>query len=52
MKLTIKTSRLVLRPYDLTDAPRVVLFAGDYAVASMVARVPHRSQYWLRRAGS
>jgi len=39
MKLT--TSRLVLRPFDLADAPRLQELAGDRRVAATTVRVPH-----------
>lgn len=37
----VETKRLVLRAPTFDDAPRVVRYAGDLAVARMLARVPH-----------
>jgi [ribosomal protein S5]-alanine N-acetyltransferase len=37
----LKSKRLVLRPLTQQDAPRVSALAGDWAVASMTARVPY-----------
>jgi len=39
--LTITTERVTLREPRLADARRVALLAGDYAVASMTARMPY-----------
>ena len=38
---TITTERLILRPYQLSDAPRLRELADSYAVASKLARLPH-----------
>ena len=38
---TLETERLVLRPFELGDAPRVKLLAGDREIAATTARIPH-----------
>ena len=38
---TLRTPRLVLRPFDASDAPTVQLLAGDERVASTTLNVPH-----------
>jgi ribosomal-protein-alanine N-acetyltransferase len=38
---TIKTKRLLLRPFEEADARRVAYLAGEYDVAKMCGRVPH-----------
>jgi [ribosomal protein S5]-alanine N-acetyltransferase len=48
----MKTKRLHLRPLDGRDAPRIAALAGDWAVASMTARIPYPyteklSQQWI-----
>jgi RimJ/RimL family protein N-acetyltransferase len=39
--MSIKTERLVLRTPLASDAARIALLAGDYAVASMTGTIPH-----------
>ena len=38
---SLETERLVLRPFELDDAPRVKLLAGDYDIAATTLNVPH-----------
>jgi ribosomal-protein-alanine N-acetyltransferase len=38
---TLVTERLVLRPFDLSDAGRVQELAGDWAIAEMTLEIPH-----------
>ncbi len=44
----IQTDRLVLRPPESGDAPRIHRLIGDWEVARMTANVPH--PYALSRA--
>jgi|GEM_PF-65804 ribosomal-protein-alanine N-acetyltransferase len=38
---TLVTKRLVLRPFNLSDAPALQRLAGDFAVADTTAAIPH-----------
>jgi RimJ/RimL family protein N-acetyltransferase len=38
---SVETERLVLRPFELSDAPRVKLLAGDRDIAATTLNVPH-----------
>ena len=38
---TLETERLVLRPFEMGDAPRVQLLAGERAVAATTKTIPH-----------
>lgn len=44
---TFTTSRLILRPFDLNDAPVVTELAGDYAIADTTASIPHPYEEWM-----
>ena len=37
----LTTDRLLLRPFQLEDAPRVQELAGDWEIAKVTANVPH-----------
>jgi len=37
----LETDRLILRPYQLSDAPSVAELIGNWEVAKMLSRVPH-----------
>jgi ribosomal-protein-alanine N-acetyltransferase len=37
----IQTERLTLRPFQLSDAPRVRALAGTYEIASVCGNIPH-----------
>ena len=39
--LTLKTERLTLRPYSMSDAPSLGVLANDVGVARMLTRMPH-----------
>ncbi len=38
---TLQTSRLILRPFELTDAPEVQKLAGAREIASTIENMPH-----------
>lgn len=38
---TLKTHRLILRPFEISDAPEVQRLAGDHAIAEMTLLIPH-----------
>lgn len=44
---TLRTERLVLRPYTLADAARVAELAGVREVAATTARIPHPYEPWM-----
>lgn len=37
----LETDRLILRPYQLSDAPSIADLIGNWEVAKMLSRVPH-----------
>ena len=43
----LTTSRLILRPFTLADAPVVTELAGDYAIADTTASIPHPYEEWM-----
>ncbi len=40
---TLQTTRLILRPFTLADAPAVQHLAGNRAVAASTLSIPHPS---------
>ena len=38
---TLKTEKLVLRPFRIEDAPLVQKYAGDHKIAEMTGTIPH-----------
>jgi [ribosomal protein S5]-alanine N-acetyltransferase len=38
---TLVTGRLILRPFNLSDAPNLQRLAGDFAIADTTAAIPH-----------
>ena len=53
--LTIKTQRLLLRPFQRSDAREFARLAGDWSVASMTSDIPHpfdesQALAWLKPA--
>lgn len=54
----IETRRLLLRPPEISDAPAIARYAGDYDIAKMTMLIPHpypvpAAEMWvlMRRAG-
>ncbi len=55
LMLTIKTQRLLLRPFQRSDAREFARLAGDWSVASMTSDIPHpfdeaQALAWLKPA--
>jgi RimJ/RimL family protein N-acetyltransferase len=44
---TLTTPHLVLRPFNLDDAPAVTELAGDYAIADTTLAIPHPYEEWM-----
>ena len=40
-KLNLETERILLRPFELSDGPRVKKLAGDKAIADTTLNIPH-----------
>ena len=43
-KLNLETKRILLRPFELSDGPRVKKLAGDKAIADTTLNIPHPYQ--------
>ncbi|KYG62475.1 acetyltransferase [Bdellovibrio bacteriovorus] len=51
---TLKTDRLILRPFEISDGPRVMKLAGDPEIAATTLAVPHpylegMAETWISR---
>ena len=40
-RLNLETKRILLRPFELSDGPRVKKLAGDKAIADTTLNIPH-----------